>query len=103
MGGSLRVATTPKNLNRGVSDKSSSSSKWSSAAPEDLVRSAILLTDKCTRVFWAWRDQGESFRADRYKSIQVEGLSLEQFKVMAIKVQHLKTCINAIQPDRLGV
>jgi hypothetical protein len=29
-----------------------------------------------------WREQGESFRADRYKSI--EGLSLERMKAMAI-------------------
>jgi hypothetical protein len=28
-----------------------------------------------------WREQGESFRADRYKSI--EGLSLERMKAMA--------------------
>ena len=73
------------------SGRSSSSSKLISLTPADMKR-RILLTSTCLGEHGAWREKGESFRAERYLSIL--GQSLEQIKVKAIKVHHTsnRTC-----------
>ena len=72
---------------------------------EDLVRSAILLTDECTQEFWAHL-AGAGRVVPRRQVQSIEGLSLERMKAMAIlKGPTLETLHQEapIQPDRLGV
>ena len=55
---------------------------------------AILITDKCTKSFAAWRDKGESFRVDRYQQIAGRCLNLVMSeKSQKTKVKRKKTAI----------
>ena len=51
----------------------------------------ILITDKCTKSFAAWRDKGESFRVDRYQ--QIAGRCLNLLMSEKTKVKRKKTAI----------
>ena len=51
----------------------------------------ILITDKCTKSFAAWRDKGESFRVDRYQ--QIAGRCLNLVMSEKTKVKRKKTAI----------
>ena len=58
----------------------------------------ILITDKCTKSFAAWRDKGESFRVDRYQ--QIAGRCLNLVMSEKTKVKRKKT---AIKQERYGL
>ncbi len=45
----------------------------------------ILITDKCTKSFTAWRDKGESFRVDRYQRIAGRCLNLVMSEKTKVK------------------